>query len=194
MKISNPTNWPYAHKYEKEYSSKLEELFPEIKNIEIEINSCEEDIYSPLFCKCKKNDATLLKDTVYYDKSLCNRIKDERQMLALISHEIGHIVASYKGEDKGGNEEEIIADNYTCELGQGINLLEVLIWLRDDYKKNQKDPNWSQFSFLPNMVEQYKKNIKDYDERIKNIKEWLNTHNPNIMIRIWSKLKKCLCR
>ena len=65
--------------------------------------------------------------------NLSNRFNKE-ELFALLSHEIGHIVAGYNGKASSDNAEEVYADSCAHELGLGIPMIEAIKKMIDDYK------------------------------------------------------------
>ena len=120
MKINNPTNWETATNYIKRYAKQIEALFPELSNVELDIttmDSLQKDGTNPLLYE--ERSLTDNKPRIYYDEDVVKTITDEQQLFALISHEIGHMLAHYKQEKREGVEGEIAADNYVIKLGLG---------------------------------------------------------------------------
>lgn len=171
MKINNPTNWETATNYIKRYAKQIEALFPELSNVELDIttmDSLQKDGTNPLLYE--ERSLTDNKPRIYYDEDVVKTITDEQQLFALISHEIGHMLAHYKQEKREGVEGEIAADNYVIKLGLGKELLNALILLKDNYNNN-RDTN---FDFLPNMSESYSKTNEQLNNRIEIIKKLLS--------------------
>ena len=171
MKINNPTNWETATKYIKRYAKQIEALFPELSNVELEItkmDSSQKDGTNPL----SYEEKTLAdnKPRIYYDEDVVKTITDEQQLFALISHEIGHMLAHYKQEKREGVEGEILADNYAIKLGLGKELLNAVILLKNNYNNNRD----ATFDFLPNMSESYSNTNEQLNSRIENIKKRLS--------------------
>lgn len=176
MRITNPSNWEPATKYSKKYSKRIEALFPEVRNIELEIAKMSislMDNENPL--SYKKGSLDDNKAHIYYNGNIVNDITDEIQIYALISHEIGHMLVDYKGGNYKGTEEEIIADNYAFKLGLGKDLLNALIHLKSNYNNNQNNLQQQQpFLFsLPSYPTIVQKNNDEYDIRIENLKRRL---------------------
>ena len=85
MKINNPTNWETATKYSKKYTKRIEALFPEIRNIELEItkmNTSLMDNENPL---SYKRDSLDNKAHIYYNENYCCPIKTENLRNRLLS-------------------------------------------------------------------------------------------------------------
>lgn len=170
MIIENPTNWKSATKYFKIYGKRIEALFPEIRDIEIIIEkmcSLQKDGINPLEYKEKVSLDNIVN--IYYDEDVINTITDEKLIFAFISHELGHITAHYKQQDREGTKGEIIADNYAFKLGLGKVLLKALILLRTNYKNNRDVT----FDFLPGISECNTKYKEEIDGRIENLEKQL---------------------
>jgi len=195
MKINNPTNWETATKYSKKYTKRIEALFPEIRNIELEItkmNTSLMDNENPL---SYKKDSLDNKAHIYYNENVVNDIADEIQIYALLSHEVGHMLADYKQENCRGTEEEIIADNYAYKLGLGKGLLNALIHLKNNYNNNQHTLKQQQpFIFsLPSYSTIVQKNNDEYDRRIGNLKKQLRK-TPLLLLKCIIQIRVLLYR
>lgn len=189
MRISNPSNWEPAIKYYNKYTKRIEALFPEIRIIELEIAKMDplySDGVNPLLYKKGSLDN---KAHIYYDETVVNNITDDKVLYALLSHEIGHMLADYKREDCEGTEGEIIADNYAYKLGLGKDLLNALIHLKTNYNKNRVD----NFDFLPDISESNIKINEEFDRRIENLKKQLR-RTPLFLLKCIIQIKILLYR
>lgn len=195
MNITNPSNWEPATKYSKKYTKRIEALFPEIRNIELEIakmNISFMDDENPLSYEKGSLDN---KAHIYYNEIVVNTITDEKQIYALLSHEVGHMLADYKQENCVGTEEEIIADNYAFKLGLGKDLLNALILLKTNYNNNQHTLKQQQpFIYsLPSYSTIVQKNNEEYDRRIENLKNRLR-RTPLLLLKCIIQIRVLLYR
>lgn len=195
MRNTNPSNWEPATKYSKKYTKRIEALFPEIRITELEIDKMD-SLYSdgenPLIYEKGSSDN---KAHIYYDEEVVKILTDEKQLYAVLSHEVGHMLVDYKQENCVGTEEEIIADNYAFKLGLGKDLLNALIHLKTNYNNNQHALQQQQpfINSLPSYSTIVQKNNNEYDRRIENLKKRLK-RTPLFLLKCIIQIRVLLYR
>lgn len=136
IKFINKSKRIFIDDYLKKYGKSISKIYSLRDSITIEINDentadshiidCK-DKYTPMQTLTKKQaDATCLNiendiiliSTNYYEPPLpIESFFSNEELFALLSHEIGHIIASYTNHDYGGTKEEVYADDCASKLG-----------------------------------------------------------------------------
>lgn len=170
MNIINKTNLDFVDKYISKYQRTIEKKYPELSKQIIEIEIDKGNVLpetEPMAADDPKgidtNDCVRILVNINYGgvtDNLSNRFNEE-ELFALLSHEIGHIVASYYGKASSDNAEEIYADSCARELGLGTFMIEAIKKMKDDYN-NSPD---KYFSFLPEL----KYSTENMDKRIEEL-------------------------
>lgn len=153
INIINKANWRIADEYFMQYKTTIETDFPILDGKTIEICESKEyhnqfiiDLDSPTQMMVKDKDPKLDNDTILY---VCNyrNIPDsidvdftEKELFALISHELGHIVAHYENEDDGTIKEEIIADSFANNVKLRESLICALEKIKNHKEEKKKEP------------------------------------------------------
>lgn len=168
MRIINKTKSIIIDKYILKYKYIIEKQYPVLHNHTIEIYGDSYKVYipttlDPTVSVSKKNGENLQFDVLIvgfnYNSGANTTLLDrfgEKEIFALLSHEIGHIVADYISCCES-EKEEFWADKTAQKLGLGKNMRRALTKMKEDLMQN-------------NMIGAYNNTIKEIDKRIQKLK------------------------
>lgn len=179
IKFVNKSKMDFVDDYLRNYGKRIHKMYPIRDSITIEIideNSTESqnldcnDKYTPMQSLSKKAAITRGINTINekiiitsnYNEPPCSieTFFNDEELFALLSHEIGHIIASYTNHDCGGVEEELYADDCASKLGlRDAMLSSVKIML--EHHENSPERIFDDLN-VPN-----KERRKFFEERIK---------------------------
>ena len=172
MNITNKSNLDFADEYILNYQNTIEKKYPELSRQKIEIEIDNGNVLpetEPMVADNPKgidtiNCVRILVNINYggVTDNLSNRFNKKEELFALLSHEIGHIVASYNGKASSDNEEEIYADSCAQELGLGAPMIEAIKKMKDDY-------NNSPVKFFGGFMSGLKYSPENMDKRIEEL-------------------------
>lgn len=197
IRIDNKANWIIAEKYFKKYKAKIERLYPELEGRFLGI--CEANAYpnknetqkvdidSPLQIIAQKEEdrCTLNCDMLVFVKDYLGKpcgIHErfcEKELFALISHEIGHLALHYRNETfencyRRDEKEEFVADKTALKLGFGRNLLDAIVKLKEDTYREDTNNSLGPFGSLPGLGPEIK--IEKMNRRIYRLKNTIKFH------------------
>lgn len=160
IRIINNTNWSVPEKYFAKYKARIERLFPVLNNKTFEIIEINDyhgqdmpDESSPLSQSVKEKDRVLRYDIIVYVKDylgIHNNINTrftKKELFALISHEIGHMVAYYERRNLDVEKEEFYADKCVLKLGLGKYMISALNKMIIDNKRSGSNYFFSTFNY-----------------------------------------------
>ena len=136
IKFVNKSKKVFVDDYLRNYGKRFLKIYPLRDSITIEINDehsadsqnfdCN-DKYSPMQSLTKKkahaiginvgNDLVFIPINYYEPPRPLESFFITEELFALLSHEIGHVIASYTNHDCGGMEEEMYADDCASKIG-----------------------------------------------------------------------------
>lgn len=160
LKIINTAKWKIADKFFKLYKEKLIKQHPELNDKTIEIlenQSFDNDKRvdgSPLAMRLKDLEPCFDCYTLVYVKNYPSENSDieqtfsEKELFAIIGHEIGHMSAHYTGNDVNGLTEEIIADQCAYDLGLVNDLIQALEKMKRILIKENEEKELNPIGFL----------------------------------------------
>lgn len=176
MNIVDKTNLNVVKEYIQNYKSSIEKKYPELSNQTIEIEVDNGNVLpktEPMVADNPKGidtiDCVRILININYGgvtDNLSNRFNKKEELFALLSHEIGHIVASYNGKASSDNAEEVYADSCAHELGLGTSMIEAIKKMKDDY-------NNSPDKYLGSILG-LKESQKNMDKRIEELEKLTN--------------------
>ena len=168
IKTSNQNIISIVSSFEKDFKKKIEKNYSVVAQKTIEIhdentfqNTISIDMNSPMQCMAQCKCPILSNDCIIILSG--NKSKySERQQLALLAHEIGHLILTEKGEDCGGVKEEIAADSCAVKLNLGCEMVESLEIMKKNCGQNL-DPALNFFSEYKSSIQ---KTNTEFEERI----------------------------
>jgi len=170
IKFINKSKKVFVDDYLRNYSKRFLKMYPIKDSVTIEINDgngvgsqnfdCN-DKYSPMQSLTKKkahaiginveNDLVFIPINYYEPPRPIELFFSNEEFFALLSHEIGHVIASYTNHDCGGEEEEFYADDCACKLGLKDAMLSAVNRMLEHYDNSPErkfdclnDPNKEQ--------------------------------------------------
>lgn len=164
MRIINRTKSLIIDKYILKYRCIIEKQFPVLYNHTIEIYGNSYRVYiptalDPTVSVSKKNDKNLQFDVLIvgfnYNSGANTSLVDrfgEKEIFALLSHEIGHIVAGHVSCCES-EKEEYWADKTAQKFGLGKYMVHALIKMKKDLMQN-------------NLTGAYNSTIEEMNKRI----------------------------
>ena len=156
MNFVDNTSLNIVKEYIQNYKSSIEKKHPELSKQTIEIETDNENVLpktEPMVTVIPEEIDSIhcvrILVNINYSGvtgNLNNRFNKE-ELFALLSHEIGHVVARINGKASSDNAEEVYADNCAFELGLGAPMIEAIKKMKEDYNYS---PN-SYFNSLPGL-------------------------------------------
>lgn len=164
----------FYNSFIERYSDNIDQLYPELKDVEITLTDDSnpnrtpyllgKEEESPLVCRCDDEYEGVTYNDVVSINDLTKGLSEDA-FHALVAHEIGHFVHHYRSNDKGGQEEEIFADDVALSLVSRNALVEGLTHSKDCVEKSI-DAIMLMFDEL---TEKKKQQIQMLEERINRI-------------------------
>lgn len=179
IKFVNKSKKVFVDDYLRNYDKRFLKMFPIKESITIEIideNSADfqnldcNDKYSPMQSLTKKkahaiginveNNLVFIPINYYEPPRPLESYFSNEELYALLSHEIGHVIASYTNHDCGETEEEIYADDCANKLGLKNAMLSAVEKMLEHYDRSPE-------RIFDSLNDPNKKQRKQFEERIK---------------------------
>lgn len=172
--LTTNINNPFYNSFIERYSEDIDRLYSELKDVQITLTDdgnpnrtpylLGQERESPLVCRCNDEYEGVTYNDVVCINDLTKGLPEDA-FHALVAHEIGHFVYRYKNNDKGGQEEEIFADDVALTLVSRNALVEGLTHSKDCVEKSID----AVMQIFDDLMEKKKEKIQMLEKRIKRV-------------------------